>query len=544
MTTRLGRQALVLAAAISVVTALASGARAEDAKDSLQLRSGTTLLGRALGFDRSTVVFKTAAGQREFKRAEVEAILFGGPEAAVGSLPSWLSARDGLKVARWMTFRRITRFARGEDNKAINAAKISANGSKIAFAAYQGTFVIDPDGSNLVKLGGKRNDAMIDISADGRKVVWLDQDGLFMADSDGSGRVKVAFPFQVTSLRMTADGAALVVFSRDQGSLYRVQPGGSEPRRITGNPEVAKVLGYTDYNGYMFSESFGISNDASRIVIQFWQDVAALNGDGTGLRRLNGSRKPDDRSLKWVRLSGDGRRVAYHNSEEPAITVVDWDGGNQTVHAGPFTASTDWMQVSGNGGKVLSSWGLRLFDGGGQGRLDASYWPVSDPLYRASMASMSADAKRVCLVLEGPESVDQGRPSQLVVVDLNPMEQNGAPPLHDIDASPRFLLADGSTFATVTARSDDPELKHLDCTALRDGIGVKNWYAVPSWMNDNGEHGDAKAKDGLFTNGRFHFGTGGRGPMDAGPLTLRVVAFNNANHALVVDLEGLETRKP
>ncbi|MBI5428036.1 MAG: hypothetical protein HZA02_07130 [Nitrospinae bacterium] len=504
--------------------------------------------GKLLAADEKTVVFKTAEGLLAKSREEVRAIFLGEPQAAAGSLPPGLSAANGLEIKRWTTFRRITNFQRGPGAKFVYEVKISADGSKIVFASYQGTFVVNADGSGLVQLSDKRNNGLVDISADAKKIAWYSpEDGLMVANSDGSARMKVPGGLKVDSLRMTAKGDRLFVLVPEQGGIYALPSDGSGLRRVVHISAAAKVAGTDENNNYWrgWPAGLDISDDGSRLAFTFLYDAFTANGDGGGLRKLTEFGKAQDLSLSRVRISGDGRRVVYHNArgDQSALTVMDWDGGNRFEYKGNNVNNGDWIRFSHDARAIVMSWGLRLFDGDGKGQWNADDLGGANPgphaLVRAKMGSIGADLKRAVLEIEGPESVDQGRPSQLVVAEFNPPSLNGLGPLENIEAAPRFMLNDGSNSSIVSARVNEADLLYAGVLLMREGFRLNDWL---SWHLPLKK--DPKAKVGVFSSEPVAMRSYSGKPMAAGPVTLRVFTIGKNGNVLTVDLEGLEARQP
>lgn len=511
--------------------------------DELQMRDGTKATGTLVAADDKTIVFRSSGGLLTKSRDDVRAVFLGEAAPAPGGPPPGVSADEPLKIVRWTTFRRITHFQTNEIAP-INNCKLSADGSKVIFSTYGATFVVNADGSGLTKLSDKRNEGLIDISADAKKVVWYDGtwEG-FVANSDGSGRVKLPGGFQIQSLRMTARGDRVIALSADQGRILALAADGSDVRRITGTAEVAKAAGVDENNNHWrgIPSGLDISDDGSRIVFHFLWDAFAVGGDGTGLRRLTQFQSPEDRSLYRVRISGNGRKVAWHNEKgaESTVTIEDWSGGGRVAHTGMRAASGNSLFVSQDAAKVAMSWGARLYETGGDASWDAGDFGLAGdepkPLHRANVMSLSADGRRACL------NLDIG-PSQLVIVDFNPPALNGVPRLEHVRASPRFLLNDGSTNATLSAQTGGDDLQYVGATVFRDGWRLDAIGWPDRRLNDDGREGDEKAKDGTFSTDQLRFASGAK--IAPGPVTLRFFAFTKAGHALAVDVEGVEARQP
>lgn len=466
-------------------------------------------------------------------------------DAAAAGPPHGVSALAPLKITRWTAFRRITNFQRGEDAKFINAARISADGSKIAFSAYNGTYVINSDGAGLTRLSDKRNEGRVDISSDGRKVVWYEGDNRegYVGNSDGSGKTRLSGSFHVQSVRITANGDRVFAVSREMGVLL-LPIDGSQERKLITTASVSKLNGVEENGNFWGWENvLDISDNGSKLVFQFLSDAFAAQGDGSGLRQLTRNRPSEETALTSVRISGNGGKILTYNTygSKPGMAIMDWDGGNRVDYAGANYFHGNWMQLSHDGKRAALSWGLRILESDGN-----SSWNALDfgreLLYRPAMASLTADFKRACLVIEGMESTDQGRPSQLVVVDFNPSRLGPAPAIGDIGVSPAIIPNDGSKSVTTSARITGEDLTYVVAKMLRNGWQLPDVSYTEQLLFDDGSNGDPSAKDGIFTTNRLTLTSYGK--VAPGPLALRFTAANKAGHLLSVETEGFEARSP
>ena len=522
---------------------LAAGVLAQEAPDELRLRNGTTLRGKAVAFDDGTVVFRTAEGLTTHKRADVAALFFG-LAAAPGQLPPGLSAGEGLTVRRWATFHRITDHP--PFGYSIGGVRISANGAKIGYWVYEaGLFTISPDGTGLTRVYEKRIHGL-DLSADGGKVAWYGDEGLFVANADGSGRVKLPGGFPVIAMRLSADGSRLVCLSGD--GVRMVATDGTGVRRIADLAQVARAAG-TDENGNHFRDwraGIDISDDASKIVFVFLWNGMALNGDGSGLRKVTNLRGEDN--LYFIRVSGDGRKVAWQEERggQSKVTIADWDGGNPMVYQGDFCSSGQAFSLSRDGAVASLGWGMRQFAAARRDYYNVSY-VAGDPdgLVRPQFLSVSADGRRGVVAVEGPGH-------QLAVLDLNPPTLGKAPGLLNIRANPRWLVTDGTTRALLTCEPTDKDPRQIRNVLRRDGLqrllgpegyrGVELQAGQYLILNDRGEAQDAQAGDGVWSTNSLCLANDAR--CTPGPLELRLVVTSKANHGLIVDLDGLAARAP
>jgi hypothetical protein len=519
----------------------------EEPQDQLKLRNGAVSSGRFVEGNSNAITFRSDAGVRDYPRAEVAAILFGGTPIATGQVPAWLGAGQGLKVTRWMTYRRITHFKYPDNPQTINNAKISGNGSKIVYSTYDGTYVINPDGTGLTKVGPIRNDGYIDISQDGTKIAWFDNNGIFVASSDGSRKVKMPGGFSVESIRLTAKADRLFVLSRERGIMV-LPADGSDLRVICKTEDAAKAVG-ADVNGNHWrggDSGIDISDDGSVVVAHFLWNAVVMNGDGSGLKKLTQFRGYDDSNYLYrVRVSGNGQRIICDNNvkldgvQQTTLTVYDRAGSRLNEYRGPLCDGADWIQVSQDGSKFLASWGVRLFDSEGDSRFDVGlvggHGDGRNPLYRATHATFTSDMKRIVAVTEAEGAF------QLVAVELNPVEQVDGLALNDMSVSPRFLTTDGTTNATVTARVKGEDLSTAEYLWMRAGMELKRGIGF-EWLYDDGSNGDETAKDGVASSANARLVQSLK--VEPGPFTVRFSAVTKAGSALVVDLEGMEARTP
>lgn len=520
---------------------------AQAADDEVRLRDGGILRGHVVAVDENLVVLRAGSGLKSLQRSDVQMIVFAGQQAA-GGLPAGISVGPGLSVARWITFHRITRFGANNDVRQITNCKLSANGRQVAFSSIQGTYTLDADGGNLVRLDERRNDGMVDISADGRKIAWCnDQGAIYVASRDGSSRVQMPGGFQINSLRMTADGNQLYVLCPQQGILQLPADGGGI-RKVVTTEQVARVGG-VDANGNHWRgnpSGLDVSDDGSRIVCHFLWNAFGVQSDGSGLRQL--SRLERDANLSFVRISGNGQKVAWlgPRGNDSLLTITDWGGGNPAEYRGTRVQWGSWMQLSPDASQVGLSWGWQLLATSGRESLDVLDMGLAGdepkPLHRASMATMAAGGARACVVLDGPTSTAQAASSQLAIVDLNPPSIGPAPRLEEITVQPRFVLNNNGSAATVSARSGGPDLPYVGFTTMRDGWRA-DYIGWPNrGLNDEGRDGDVKAGDGVFSDGGMR--VGGDPAPAPGPLRLRVFAFTKGGDGLMVEVDGLDLRAP
>jgi hypothetical protein len=461
----------------------------------------------------------------------------GGEVAVPGTFP--------LTPVRRTSYRRITNFQRGPEAKFITGARISADGTRIVFGAASGTFTIASDGSNMVQLSDKKNNGHLDISADGKKVAWYDDsvEG-WAAGSDGTGKIKLAGTHSLRGMRMTAAGDQIFEIAPDAGGLIKVPADGSALTVIMPTADVAKLNG-VDANGNHWRGVLDVSDDGGKVVFTFLWDAFRMMGDGTGLQQLTQFLMPENRTLSLVRVSGNGAKVAWNvvDNERSTVTIADWAGGAQVIYAGNDYKNATSIHLPGTGAKAALSTGLLILDTAKVSPFDAiDSGSASIPLGKPAMATLTADTGRACLVIEGQESTDQGRPNQLVVVDFEPPTTNGAPAITGTASDTPTIANDGTKTASIFAAVTDADVTEVNTVAMRGGLrlGLTPWLHWP--LEDTGLHGDTTAKDTIYSTNTVALPPDNK--VAPGPFTLRFVASNKAGHVLMIDTEGLAAKAP
>ena len=472
----------------------------------------------------------------------------GGTDTAVSDASAEVAVPGTfpLTQVRRTSYRRITNFPRGPEAKFITGARISADGTRIVFGTSNGTYTIASNGSGMVQLSDKKNNGHLDISANGQKVAWYD-DSLegWAAGSDGTGKTKLAGTHSVRAMRMTAAGDQIFEIAPDAGGLIKVPADGTALQLIMSTTDVAKLNG-VDPNGNHWRAVLDVSDDGGKVVFTFLWDAFQMMGDGTGLKQLTQFLMPENRTLNLARVSGNGAKVAWNvqNGATSSVTISDWGGGTPVVYSGSTYAEAYWMHLPGNGAKAALSAGLLVLDTAKVAPYDAiDSGSTSIPLGKPVMVTMTADQTRACLVIEGQESTDQGRPNQLVVVDFEPPTTNGAPGITGAATSTLTIPNDGTKPASIFALvTDSDEISEVNTVALRGGLrlGLTPWLHWP--LEDTGLHGDATAKDMVHSTNTVTLPPDNK--VAPGPFTLRFVASNRGGHVLMIDTEGLAATAP
>jgi hypothetical protein len=162
-------------------------------------------------------------------------------------------------------------------------------------------------------------------------------------------------------------------------------------------------------------------------------------------------------------------------------------------------------------------------------------WPVLyDGMFRATM---NAEATRFLYLARGAKDL-----LQLATLDLNPGSLGDAPAIAEAKVTPEFVLLDGRSTATVSARvTTGQQLIRVSAVALTDGLWDRN-VASPVIL-DEGSGGDAAAKDGIFTSNGLYANC----CAIVGPHTVRIkaetIGADGRRHATAVEIGPFEVRK-
>jgi hypothetical protein len=561
------------------VLALAVGVVAQERPDELRLRDGTVVLGKVVEVDRNTVVFRTEAGLREYRRAEVRAIFFDGmPADSPGETTPGYTAVPPLKVQRVITLRHITNNRIADEGRfEPEIAKISGDGSRIAFwAPKTGLYTINHDGTDqrlAAPLGpelDRPDGQFMEVSPDG-KYVYL-QNGqsapVFRINGDGSGKILLARTgSEYEPLRLRQGGKRLYIGSRGFIASFDTE-GKGDYREILNQDKISPLIDVPNNgDGRTHFTAFDVSEDGARIVANVFipreqkRQLCAFNGDGSGFRVL--LRTEFEPGVP--QFTPDGRQVLFNNRDNN-LHIVNWDGtGLRELpipyygsNSGPaqryrrFSPDGQWLayQAANDGpaGDIIT-------------RLDGSerYEPYirwigfdnrEEVVFSGSgVASYSTDLKRFVYVRR------HGR-RQLVVGDINPRSSMGVPVVSDIDFSgslstnPQVPANVGHAKARVKPGTGDvlrvvyafnPMITPWPTHPAKWNWGG-GWVSLTGThiMADDGKNGDAAAGDGLFTNTAVNpHPTDYKPP--AGRRSMRIIAHDERN-AVMVDVDGVEIR--
>jgi hypothetical protein len=465
----------------------------------------------------------------------------GGPTGGSGSMGGVTTASPNFKVSHVTVFRKITNF-KGDESQFISELKLARDGSKIAFISQKGVFTMNPDGSGIQQISDKPSQHL-DISGNGRRIAWCDVSQapqIFVANSDGSGKTPMPGGFSIVTLRLSADGNTVFLLCPEKGGLFSMPADGSDVKKLVTTEQVCKLLDI-EPNGNHW-RTFEVSADGSRIAMHLLWDIIAANGDGSNLHRLT---KYKAYAVDKIAISPDGTRVAHQRSVTPensGIVFTNFDGSGEVLHP-KIAESTSGITFGNTNDRVFVGPGLRWYSI--DGKTSCDYMDIGNTVFAAPiMLQFTDDMKHALMHRDGPESTNQGRSSQIVMVDFDPPTINGAPALADIRITPKFLTNDGSSTMTVTAKCSIPEPMWIGCTLSRDGAKMKDLGAWSYPLADAGANGDEKKEDQIFSSNTIVARSNSGKPLPPGPATLRFSAMDKDWNLTVIDVDGIELRAP
>lgn len=530
------------------------------AQDELRFRNGAVLRGKAVEMDAGIVVFRTGDGLKSFNRSDVRAIYLNVDGEAAPGQPPGISLGEGWQARRWVTFNKITAFPDDpQQRKDVNVMSLSADGTRIGLLTQQGAFALDARGGSLVQLSPRDTHGHLDFSADGKVVAWAGREGLWLANSDGSGKRKLPGGFAegeqaVSGLRLTARGDRVFLLSPGRG-VYALDTVGSDIKRLLSYEDLAKFNGQTvaTFSGYQLHDGLSIASDGSRIVFSTRDNAFALNGDGSGLRKVSNYAFGSE-SLGWPStqpqavISGDGSTIAWFASygkpeHQHRLHFATWDG--QPLGSYHHVLALQTLSLTHNGSHAVRGEQLVRYARDGSDCYDPlDLGSALLPIW--SYHGLSADGRRA-VGISKPHPLVSG---QVIRADFNTTTLDAAPAFGAVAISPKFLRLDGSTKLRVTIKPPQAEqIESLRIRIIRPGAEPKlaklrwTYYdAVP--LNDEGRESDEKAGDGVFSTDAIQLFTQELKGVPAGPLVVRLIARNKAGHIYEVDVEGLEARAP
>lgn len=536
------------------------------AEDRLEYRDGSTVDGHLLGYRNEVIAFETDDDILRLKRADVAAIYFdpsnqtgAGPTAAPDGPPPGISVAEGLSVAQWYTVRQIPHIGLDDFTyTSVNILAINQAGTHFAVATGGFTAVGSLDGNTPTRVLSKDgNPRGVAISSGGSKVAWVEKGGIMVAGLDGSNPRKMPGGADIWTMTISDDGKWIFYYDYQGRGLYAMATDGSDLKQVVSLQEACDYLGIPANGNYWKGPGGGLTCDAkgSKIAFQLYKDALVVNRDGSGLRRLtefNSDR--NDAGLHVATISADGSTVAYYHAYAKTLTIESLDSGEKRIYENVLHG-TSALSLSADGSIAALSHGARLFYREEDRREDLTEVGVYAgsglrPFASMNRALITGDGKQlVALTSEFKEGSGTAYP-RISVIELNPSSLEGVPHLESIDIFPRFILNDGTNTATLTVQPDPSRMDMVGSLLMRNGYHPgyqeRPGYHTMAQLFDNGRNaGDPTADDGIYTTAEHKVNTSHpAGPVTPGPVTTRLFAYNHQHHLLVVDIEGLEVRKP
>jgi Tol biopolymer transport system component len=456
-----------------------------------------------------------------------------------------LPAPSSLADIRTLTYHQLTQWITGVDPAGERAPILSDDGQVIAFTRDPGSgdpanpnriFVMNADGSGEREIDAYQTlcycGSMIDISGDGSTVVSSDAVQLRIADANGGGGRELVrnSSNEINAVRISGDGRTVVfrIYRSNQQferGIWAINADGTGLRQVVGPAQMGPLLGVAAEEAPFFGGTSGldVSANGGQIVFTSYADVDpatgsarealfAVNSDGSNLHRLLGA------TFTYVLangISGDGSTVAYITGDfatgRQEAGVVSFDGSGQrtltdntTPHPGTGNnlPSGERIQLNADGSRLLlGSTGL-LFDtrDGAQLALGLEIPPA--PGQRAlvpeglPVATMNSAAMRLVYLFQPAAG-----PLQLARLDLNPAEVVDVPLISEARVDPNYVLIQGRSSATVSARVSPLEpAPWVGGRVLRNGLPDDASFSRVALVDDGTTGGDTAASDGVFTN--------------------------------------------
>jgi hypothetical protein len=472
------------------------------------------------------------------------------PVAPGATPPDGISAKAPLRVATWAVWRRITDHGRGQPLFTMYALRASADGSRVAIGGYEGVRTMRADGSAYTIVTTKRTeDGNLDISADGNRVAWFSGDeGLFVANADGSSRTQLAAKGVCHSVRMSADGTQVFVINSEMDGIAVFPADGGPGRKLVTTQQAAQALG-VDANGNHWRGGLsGLDTDSSgtKLVFHFLWDAAAVDLRDRTVRQLTRNTASQNSTLSWARLSADGAKVAWSQSDGPenkrVIVLQNWDGTKTVRHEGDQVAGSDWAQFAQDGARLATAWGLRLFPSDGSPGYNAGDLGSTDPLHRLQRASIAGNGRRCFAEVE--EAVADGTQGcgQVYMVEFCPASLAGAPELTDIAIDNAEMKAGGGSGHLVTLRQSGAPLDRAGVVLVRPGSLAPPPLRGGMWDGLKDPDGQQPPATGPrpLVSGRLGIADGQS--IAPGPVTIRLVAKDKEGRVTVVEVEGVTAK--
>ena len=485
-----------------------------------------------------------AENAEQLGQALTTALGEAGVPVTPGPVPQ-VAAPASLADIRTLAYHQLTTWTTGVDSVGERAPILSDDGQTIAFTRDPGSgdpanpnriFVMNADGSGEREIDAYQTlcfcGSLIDISADGSTVVSSDYVQLRIADANGGGGRELAINSsnEINAVRISGDGRTVVFrVYRDtqqfERGIWAINADGTGLRQLVGPAQIGPLLGVAPEQAPFFGGTSGldVSANGERIVFTSFAEVDpatgsarealfAVNGDGSDLHRLLG---PTFTYALANAISGDGSTVAYVTANaadsRQEAGVVGFDGSgertltdNTTPHPGTGAnlPSGERIQLGFDGARLLLGTTGLLFNtrDGAQLALGLEIPPA--PGQRAlvpeglPVATMDTAATRVVYLFQPAAG-----PLQLARLDLNPAEVVDVPLISEARVDPNYVLIQGRSTATVSARLSPLEpAPWVGVRVLRNGLPDDTSFTRTALVDDGATGGDATAGDGVFTN--------------------------------------------
>lgn len=454
-----------------------------------------------------------------------------------------VAAPAALADIRTLVYHQITAWEQGVDGGGDRAPILSDDGQVIAFTRLPAAgdpesanriFVMNADGSNEREVDAYTPfcycGSLVDISANGSVVVSTDSVQLRAADANGARELAENGSNEINAVRISGDGRTVVFrIYRDtqqfERGIWLINTDGTGLRQVVGPAQMGPLLGVSPEEVPFFGGSSGldVSADGRRIVFTSFAEVDpatgsarevlfAVNSDGSNLHRLLG---PTSTYVFGSALSSDGATVAYITSDYGSglqeAGVIGFDGNgqrtltdNSTPHPGSGNGfpSGERIQLSADGSRLLLEATGLLFNttDGAQLALGLAIpaAPGLNPLVPDGLpaATMDASATRVIYLFQPAAG-----PMQLARLDLNPTDVEDVPLISDAQTDPNYVLIQGRSTATVSARLSPLEpAPWAGARVLLNGLPDETSFTRIALVDDGTTGGDTEAGDGVYAN--------------------------------------------
>lgn len=549
---------------------------AQAGPDELLLRSGESIPGQFLEGDKGAIVFRTTDGLQTFRRDQVRAIFFDRAAApAAGEFPAGFSAAAPHRLAHVIVMRRVTSNRVLEDGKfEPEIITVSGDGSTIAFyAPKSGLYLMNVDGSNrrlLIPADGTDRTRFdwgrFELSRNGKVFYWQGGAPIYRINTDGTGeQLLVRNGAEYEAFRLREDCKR--IFFSQRGGIFSIDTEGRGDYKEIVTPRVLSRQWEVPEERCLLGR-FDVSADGNRIAFVVGgypkapcAQLMAINGDGTGLRRM----ATTDFDPWALTMKPDGSQVVFWQYGVKAF-AANWDGGGQSElplppwdangsgfqHLNRFSADSQWFSYNGN-----ESGGFgQLCRADGSGRYEpqnCGYWDnYENALFHGLYSPVYTDNLRQFVSIS--QYWRQFKPRQVVVGNINPRIAPGVPVLSEI-TFPRLISTNPQLPAhrgklSVRIGRGDTDVERVQYTlvpmCMKQARDPNRWIANAGWaalqgdhlLHDDGKNGDATAGDGIYTTDNLAPDTGDA-RLPAGRYLLRIVAHDDQS-AVIVDVDGIE----